>query len=323
MIAVNTMHVSGDTPGVASPVPAIAVVIVTYNSADLIDRCLDSLVAGCRGVKLVEVIISDNASSDQTLARAGQHVDNIPLRILRLAHNAGYAAGINAAVATLDPRVEAVLVLNPDITVRPGAVRVLVDALREPSRGIAVPKLLNPDGSLQLSLRRLPTVTRAFVEAVIGGDRAARVGSLGERIANPRLYDRQGPACWATGAAMLISVDVWRDIGPWDESFLLYSEETDFALRARDRGWQLWFEPAAVMEHIGGENVTTNPALFALLAVNRVRLFRQRNGHLRGAAYHAAVALGEAIRAAAGRRTARAAVVALVRPSRRLRALPE
>ncbi len=315
------MLVRGDTLGVASPVSAIAVVIVTYNSAAVIDRCLDSLVAGCRGVELVEVVISDNSSGDHTLARAGRHED-IPLRIVRLGRNAGYAAGINAAVVTLDPRVEAVLVLNPDITVRPGAVRGLADAVREPSRGITVPKLLNPDGSLQPSLRRLPTVTRAFVEAVIGGDRAAQVGSLGERIANPRHYDRGGPACWATGAAMLISMDAWRDVGPWDESFLLYSEETDFALRARDRGWQLWFEPAAVMEHIGGKDATTNPALFALLAVNRVRLFRQRNGQVRGAAYHAAVALGEVIRAAAGRRNARAAVVALVRPSRRLRALP-
>jgi hypothetical protein len=92
MIKANRMLVGGDTPGAASPVPAIAVVIVTYNSAAFIDRCLDSLAAGCRSVELVEVIISDNSAGDHTFARASRHKNNIPLRIVRWGRNAGYAA---------------------------------------------------------------------------------------------------------------------------------------------------------------------------------------------------------------------------------------
>jgi N-acetylglucosaminyl-diphospho-decaprenol L-rhamnosyltransferase len=184
-----------------------------------------------------------------------------------------------------------------------------------------VPRLVSTEGSLHHSLRRAPTVRGALAEAVMGGHLADRMGALGEVITEPGRYDRPGPAVWATGAAMLLSVAAIREIGSWDESFLLYSEETEYALRAADHGWTLWYEPASVVEHIGGE-AKVSPMLAALLTVNRVRLFRRRHGRLASLGYYLAILLGESVRAVAGRRTARAAVVALVRPSRRLRTLP-
>jgi hypothetical protein len=142
-----------------------------------------------------------------------------------------------------------VFVMNPDCRLRP-------DTLHR----------------LQPSLRRSPTVDRALAEAVIGGDLAGRIGTLGELVVNPREYDDPGQAVWATGAAILPSADAIRDLGPWDESFLLYSEETEYCLRAADHGWTLWYEPAAVVEHIDGE-LGTNPALFAPMVANKVKLF--------------------------------------------------
>jgi GT2 family glycosyltransferase len=298
--------------------PRIAIVIVTYNSADVLGGCLASLAS--RRVKLAAVIVADNASKDDSVAIAEAAVD-LPVRTVQVGRNAGYAAAVNAAVAALDmTELDAVFVMNPDSKLRPDTLALLWDALTVPGRGIAVPRLLNPDGTLQPSLRRTPTVRRAFAEAIMGGDLAGRIGTLGELVTDPREYDRAGPAAWATGAAMLISVEAMRDIGPWDESFLLYSEETEYALRAADRGWTLWYEPAAVVEHIGGDS-GTNPTLAALLVVNKVRLFRRRRGGVAAAAYFLALVAGEGARALAGRRTSRAAVVALVRPSRRERSL--
>jgi GT2 family glycosyltransferase len=114
---------------------------------------------------------------------------------------------------------------------------------------------------------------------------------------------------------MLISVEAMREIGPWDESFFLYSEETEFTLRAADLGWTLWYEPAAVMEHIGGDS-GTNPTLASLVVVNKVRLYRKRHNVFASAAYFLAMFLGESVRALGGRRTSRATVAALLRPSR-------
>ncbi|MEV7009742.1 glycosyltransferase family 2 protein [Streptosporangium sp. NPDC051022] len=306
------------TPGT----PRIAIVIVTYNSAQVLEGCLRSLRDGARDTHLVHVVVADNASKDDTLRIAKEAAD-LPMQIVQLGRNAGYAAAINAGVDAVSiDELDAVLVLNPDCRLRPGSLLPLAEALRQPGRGITAPRLVNPDGSLQPSLRRMPTVGRALVEALIGGIRAGRIGTLGEMVTAPEEYERPGSAIWATGAAMLISTDVIRKIGPWDESFLLYSEETEYALRALDHGWTLWYEPASVVEHIGGES-SVNPTLAALLTVNRVRLFQRRRGPLASSAFYCVVLLGEALRALAGRRTAKASVVALLRPSRRLQKLAD
>jgi len=300
--------------------PRIAVVMVTYNSAEVLGSCLASLPSD--GVHLAAVVVADNASRDESVAIAELAAADLPVRVVRMGRNAGYAAAVNAAVATLDStELDAIFVMNPDCALRPDTLKRLHDAVRPAGRGIAVPRMLNPDGTLQPSLRRMPTVGRALAEAVLG-DLAGRIGSLGELVTDPREYERPGPAVWATGAAMLVSAEAARDIGPWDESFLLYSEETEYALRAADKGWTLWYEPTAVVEHVGGES-GTNPDLAALAVLNKVRLFRRRRNAVASSAYYLAVVSGEAVRALAGRRTSRASVKALIRPSRRHHALAE
>jgi N-acetylglucosaminyl-diphospho-decaprenol L-rhamnosyltransferase len=304
-----------DTIRLGDDAAHIAVVIVTFNSARVLEGCLRSLTAQS-GVHLSAVVVADNASRDESVAIADSATD-LPIRAVQLGRNAGYAAAINAGIATLDLRkLDAVFVMNPDCRLRPETLHQLAQVLRQPGRAIAVPRLVNPDSSLQPSLRRNPTVGRALAEAVIGGHLAGRVGTLGELVVSPGEYDHPGQVAWATGAAMLLSADAMRELGPWDESFLLYSEETEYCLRAADQGWTLWYEPVAVVEHIGGES-DTNPMLYALMVANKVLLFRRRRSAPVWWAYYLAVVLGEAIRAVAGRRTSRASLLTLLRPSRR------
>ncbi len=292
----------------------IAVVIVTFNSGDVLAGCLRSL-AALDAVQLSAVVVADNASTDDSVAIADAASD-LPVHAVQLGRNAGYAAAFNAGLATLDlGALDAVFLMNPDCRVRPDTLARLADALRRPGRAIAAPRLLNSDGSLQPSLRRRPTISRALAEAVFGGF-AGRVGALGELVTDPREYETPGEAVWATGAAMLMSAGALRELGPWDESFLLYSEETEFCLRAGDHGWATWYEPAAVVEHIGGDS-GTNPLLAALLVANKVELFRRRRGAPAWWAYRGAIALGEGARALAGRRTARTTVAALFSSGRR------
>jgi N-acetylglucosaminyl-diphospho-decaprenol L-rhamnosyltransferase len=296
----------------------LAAVVVTYNSAEVLKHCLRSLAD--QGDPLAAVVVADNASTDNTRHIAENFAD-LPVQVVDLGRNAGFAAGINAGTDALDlTGLDAVLVLNADCQVLPGALTVLVSALRQIGGGIAVPRLVNPDGSLQPSLRRKPTVGRALVESLLPGRLASRLGPLGELITDPKVYQRPGVTAWASGAAMLVSVAAVRQIGPWDESFLLYSEETEYCLRAADYGWRTWYEPAAVVKHGGGDS-ETKPKFASLLTVNRVLLFRRRHNRLHSAAYFAAVAVGEGIRAAAGRPTARASIAALLKPSRRVREL--
>jgi N-acetylglucosaminyl-diphospho-decaprenol L-rhamnosyltransferase len=296
----------------------VAVVIVTYNSADVLAGCLRSLSEGAAGVTITDVVVADNASADETVRIAKEN----DAQIVQLGRNAGYAAGFNAGVTALAGREpDAVLLINPDCRMSPGSIATLAEALKNGKRGIVAPRLLNPDGTLQPTLRRMPTVRGAWVEALVGGTRADRMG-IGELVFGEAEHARPGAWAWATGAALLISWPALTELGPWDESFLLYSEETEFIFRAADHGWTLWYEPAAVVEHIGGES-GTHPGLAALVIVNKVGLFRRRHNRIAAGAYHLGVLLGEALRALAGRAISRAAVAALLRPSRRISSLDE
>lgn len=288
--------------------PRIATLVVTYNSADVLPGLLEALPAAFGGAGPAELVVADNGSADGTLDVVARLAP--AATVVALGRNAGYAAGINAGLQAAAPS-DAVLVLNPDTRPRPGSIAPLAHALDHDRVGIAVPRLLAPDGVTAPSLRRDPTVLRALGEAVLGGRRAGRFAALGEVVWDPHRYERQGPVDWATGAAWLVSSRCLEEVGPWDESFFLYSEETDFALRARAAGWRVWYVPEALVEHIGGD-APTSPALWALLTANRVRLYARAHGRLRGAAFRAAVTLGAALRAARGSRTNRAALRALV-----------
>lgn len=302
--------------------PRVAVVVVTHDSATVLPGCLESLRdGGADGVDLTDVVVVDNASDDDTTELA-KSFDAVPVTVVQLLENAGYAAGLNAGVEVLRARPpDAVMVVNPDCRLRPGTLATLAAALAVPGRGLLAPRLVNPDGSLQPTLRRLPTVSGALAEALVGGRFADRLG-VGELIFTEAPHSRPGPAAWVTGAALLMAWPLLESAGPWDEGFLLYSEETEYILRAADRGWATWYEPAAVVEHEGGESAT-RPALAALLTVNKVRLFRRRHGWFEGRAYAAAVLLGVSLRAVAGQRIARASVAALLLPSRRITTLAQ
>lgn len=301
--------------------PRVAVVVVTYNSADDLPQFLESLRDGADGVVVTDVVVVDNASADSSTETA-KAVDGLPISVVQLIENVGYAAGFNAGVTALRNRPpDAVMLVNPDCRFRPGALRTLAQALQVPGRGIAAPRLVNPDGTLQPTLRRTPSVLGAFTESILGGRVADRLG-LGELIFAEGPHDRPGPAAWVTGAALMMDWALLDRVGPWDESFLLYSEETDYMLRAADHGWSTWYEPAAVIEHKGIRSAT-RPGLAALLTVNKVRLFRRRHGRVQGRAYAVGVALGTLIRAVTGQRTARASLAALLFPSRRITSLAQ
>jgi len=295
---------------------SVAVVVVTFNSERVLPGLLRSLEQGFSGVPW-HLYVADNASSDGSVALVRTLVPYAT--VIEVGRNAGYAAGINIAVHSATPHT-AVLVLNPDVRLTEGCVPELLRGLREPGTGIAVPRLLDAKDKLIESMRREPTILRAFGDAVLGAQRAGRYPALGEMVTDPRRYDRETLTDWAEGSTQLISKQCWDRCGPWDESYFLYSEETDFDLRAGDAGFATRYIPTALAIHLEGDS-GSSPRLWALLIVNRVRLFRRRNGLPRAVPFWLATFLRELTRALLGKQTSRAAVRALVGPSR-LREVP-
>lgn len=292
----------------------IAAIVVTYRSAAHLKPLLEGLRREARDVRL-RVVVADNSPDDATLRAARAHPDVIAVPT---GGNLGYAGGVNAGLEHVGD-AESVLVLNPDLRVHPGALRALLAALRaDPRRGAVVPRIVDETGATTRSLFREPGVLRALGDAVLGPLWSGRPGWLSECVRDPRAYERPRDVDWATGAAVLLSARAVAAVGPWDERFFLYSEETDALRRVRDAGLAVRYEPAAVVAHSQGGS-GSSPALEALLEVNRVRYMR-KHAPRRAGLHRAALVLGAALRAPRSAPHRRA--LAVLRDESRWDALP-
>lgn len=292
----------------SEPGRPLAVVVVTYNSADMLDGLLDTLAKGLRGVGETEVVIADNASADDSVAKAQSHP--IGARVVNTGWNGGYAAGINAALATISRDAD-VLILNPDIRLSSGAAAQLVALLRRPGIGIAVPRILHEDGALFHSLRREPSLQTAWADALLG----TKLGSgidRGECVCDSALYTAPRLVDWASGAALAISAEARAKVGDWDETFFLYSEEVDYQRRVRLAGFGIAYVPQAEVIHIGGD-YARNERLYAILTANRIRDYARHHGPVSTALFRAAVFAGEMLRSVRGSSVHRAGAAAAVK----------
>lgn len=283
---------------------AAATIVVTYNSAKHVGALLDSLPAALADLS-GPVVVVDNGSTDGTAELVEARGD---ARVVR-SHNTGFAGGINLGVREA-PDAEALFILNPDATVAPRALPTMLAVLRKPNVGIVAPRMLEADGSLSPSLRRAPTLARA------GGLSFTQRAAFAERIEDPREYRHEHAVDWAVGAALLVSRECFDAVGGFDESYFLYSEETDFSLRARDLGWLTVYTPDAEVVHVGGGS-GESAATHTMKMVNRVRIYGRRHGRASTWAYFAIAVLTEVRRGLFGHRASWTAARALLRPSRR------
>lgn len=286
----------------------VAAVVVTYNSEEHVAALLDSIPAALGGLS-GSVVVVDNGSTDGTLAIVDARSDCVVVRSV----NDGYAAGMNRAVRS-SPPARALLILNPDATLDPDSVPRMLAVLDKPGVGIVAPRVREADGELSPTLRRGPTLARVGGLSFTGWPRFA------ERVEDPREYDREHDVDWAVGAILLIDSECYAALGGMDESYFLYSEETDFSLRASDAGWSTRYTPTAGAVHIGGGSGESSMT-HVMKILNRIRIYHRRTGPVRGWLYFGSSVLIELRRAILGRGRSWAAVRALLRPSTRPAAL--
>ena len=287
----------------------LAAIIVTYNSAAALPALLDSLPEGLKGVDHFEVIVADNNSQDASAEVAAAHP--VCSHVIRMGCNAGYAAAINAAAATVPPGIS-LLILNPDLQLYPATAEPMIEHLASSAVGIVAPMNYKGDGSVDPTLRREPSLVTAWAEAIFGGKLAAKMG-LGEIVDLSGRYEESGTTEWAKGSALLVSARARQLVGEWDESFFLYSEEVDYQRRVREAGLSIIFEPRAKVMHAGGGS-GSGPRLFALMTANKIRYYRRHHGRLKTALFAAGVAFGQMLRFWRGS-THRAGLGGALRPS--------
>lgn len=229
----------------------ISVVIVSYNSRELLRSCLASI----DPEQAEEVIVIDNASTDGSDMMVMQQFPRV--RLIR-SENAGYGTAANRAIASCSSRYA--LLLNSDTTLHPGTLQALCDYLdQHPQAAIVGPKLLNPDGTHQPSCFRYPTPLQTLL-------RETSLSRFGTD--NSSSGSRQGVQVvpWVLGAALAIRRSAFDSVGGFDRSFFMYFEEVDLCYRLDRSGWQTHFLPSATVTHIGaGSTRRQRPAMLLQL----------------------------------------------------------
>lgn len=266
----------------------LSVVVVTHNGRELALRTLRSARGALGGLR-AEWIVVDSGSSDGTPEAIERELEDV--EVLRVP-NRGFAAGNNAGIARASGRY--VLLLNPDVEIREGSFADLVAALdSRPDVGIASVVQRGPEGELQFSMRRFPSPLRDLGESLFAA-RWPVLGTMQELEARSDRYGREASPDWVVGAFMCVRAEAIESIGPMDERFFLYSEEIDFCLRARQRGWDVRHLPLMTVTHHAGRRDRGD--LMAQLAHSRALFARKHHGRLGSLGIRAALALGYLLR---------------------------
>jgi GT2 family glycosyltransferase len=253
----------------------LSVLIVNWNVRDLLRDCLRSIERG-RGDLAVEVIVVDSASADGSAAMVAAEFPWV--RLLPQAENVGFPRGNNIALA--QARGDYLLLLNPDTVVLDDALPVLVDYLRRhPDVGAVGPQLLNPDGSVQSSRRRFPTLATGFVESTWLAGIAP--GELRRYYALDLPDAVTADVDWLVGACILVRRAVYERVGGLDEGYFMYSEELDWCRRIKEDGWRVVYHPAArVVHHVGKSSEQAVTARHINFQRAKLRYFRKYHGRV-------------------------------------------
>ena len=244
----------------------ISVVVVTYNALPWVDRCLES-------IRAYETIVVDHGSTDGTVELVRRH---FPQARLIQQENRGLGGGSNAGMRVASG--DYFLLLNSDAWASGDAVeRLAAFAEAHPEAAVFGPKLLNPDGSLQRSVRGFPTLWRLATEYFFLRKLAPGSRALNAFYAGGFAHDEVREAEFLMGACLLVRRQAADTVGLFDEDFFMFSEETDWCYRFRQAGWKVLFFPGAEFVHVGG----------ATTAQNWGPMYREQlRGHLRFLAKH-------------------------------------
>lgn len=228
----------------------VSVIIVSYNTNQLLEACLRS-VFEYTPEKTFEVIVVDNASTDDSIEMVGKHF--VPAKTIRMRANVGYARAVNAAIEQCEGRYA--LLLNPDAELLPGTLDLMVEAADESlETGVTGAKHLDSDDRIQLTWGQFPSVrSEIFRKAIhaglgVGSDRAS---GFVEKIARNSVIPD-----WVSGSCMLVKREAWEKAGLMDESFFLYFEDIDWCRRIQKAGYLIKLLPEVPVMHIGGASTS-------------------------------------------------------------------
>ena len=244
-----------------------SIVVVSYNVAPLLARCLDSVLAQL--TESDEVVVVDNASHDGSAALVEREYPRV--RLIASPENLGFGAGCNRGIAASDGAF--VLLLNPDCELAPGSLDGFARFMdSHPRAAVAGGRLRYADGSFQHASFRFPTLWQVALDFFPINWRLteSRLNGRYPRAWDERAFEIDHPL----GALMCVRRAAIDEVGGFDEGYFMYAEEVDWCLRFKRAGWQVWHCPDALAVHHGGQSTKQHAAaMFQQLHRSRFRLY--------------------------------------------------
>jgi N-acetylglucosaminyl-diphospho-decaprenol L-rhamnosyltransferase len=232
--------------------PEISVVVLNYNTRELLRGCIASILRCSDGLDL-QVIVVDNASPDGSAQMVREDFPWVSL--VDNDTNEGYACGVNDGIRMAEAPF--VLVLNQDTEIKPGSIKALYDHMREAPRvGIAGPRLVDGSGHYQQSCHYFPLLDPRYALILFMSRLCSPHARFMGLYANPgEKSSGAAEVDWIYGACMLIRREVFDDVGMFDENIFVYGEDMDLCYRARKRGWKVAYLPRSEIVHFGNQSV--------------------------------------------------------------------
>lgn len=229
----------------------LSVIIVSWNTRELLRRCLVALKQEIAGID-AEVFVVDNNSADGSADMVA--AEHPWAKLIANDANLGFAKANNQAMKIAQGSY--ILLLNPDTEVQPGSIHTLLKFLPERRQaGVVAPQLLNSDGSIQRSCRAFPTFLNMLYELIGLSKFFPNVSTFRAYKMLDWNHDDERQVDQPEGACLLLRRKVIEEVGTLDEGFFMLFEEVDWCYRIKKAGWQIWFTPKAKVVHHYGQSI--------------------------------------------------------------------
>lgn len=227
----------------------VSIIIVSFNTRELLESLLISIIENTKRVRF-EIIVVDNASTDDSARLAKELTKEVLGRVLKNTKNLGFAKANNQGIRRA--RGKYLLLLNSDTHLIEDSVSGMFDFLeKDKSVGVAGCKLLNRDGSLQENGGFFPDIWRLFLWALLLDDLPV-LNRLNLYHPHKIFYQGKKSVDWVTGAFFMIRRNVIEEVGLFSEKFFMYVEEIEYCWRVKKFGWRVIYNPLTSIVHIGG-----------------------------------------------------------------------
>lgn len=229
----------------------LSIVIVSWNTRDLLRRCLETLKPELADIDS-EVFLVDNHSADNSAQMVAS--EHPWVKLITNDENLGFAAANNQAFKLAQG--QNILLLNPDTEVLPGSIHKLLNFLdAHPTCAVVAPQLINSDGTIQRSCRQFPTFKGMLYE-LIG---LSRIFPERQEFRQYKMldwnHDDERQVDQPEGACLMIRRQIIDQVGSLDEGFFMLFEEVDWCYRIKQAGWQIWFTPQSQIIHHYGQSI--------------------------------------------------------------------